>query len=128
MSKPQPLLNVKPALQQLTWQLFFLLPLAVVAGLLAGVDAALSALAGAVIVLIGQIYFVSRAFRHAGATSARHIVREFFRGEAGKFLLTVLLFAAALISFDQIRAGWLLTGFILQQLVGSAALIRTKSN
>ncbi|MDP1775874.1 MAG: ATP synthase subunit I [Moraxellaceae bacterium] len=128
MSKPQPLLNVKPALQQLTWQLFFLLPLAVVAGLLAGVDAALSALAGAVIVLIGPIYFVSRAFRHAGATSARHIVREFFRGEAGKFLLTVLLFAAALISFDQIRAGWLLTGFILQQLVGSAALIRTKSN
>ncbi|MDZ4298502.1 MAG: ATP synthase subunit I [Moraxellaceae bacterium] len=128
MSKPQPLLNVKPALQQLIWQIVFLLPLAVVAGLLAGVDAALSALAGAVIVLIGQIYFVSRAFRHAGATSARHIVREFFRGEAGKFLLTVLLFAAALISFDQIRAGWLLTGFILQQLVGSAALIRTKSN
>lgn len=128
MSKPQPLLNVKPALQQLIWQLIFLLPLAVVAGLLAGVSAAVAAVTGAVIVLVAQMYFVSRAFRHAGATSARHIVKEFFRGEAAKFLLTVLLFAAVLISFKEINAGWLLTGFILQQLVGSAALIRTKSN
>jgi len=128
VSKPQPLLNVKPALQQLTWQLVFLLPLAVVAGLLAGISAAVAAVTGAVIVLVGQIYFVSRAFRHAGATSANHIVKEFFRGEAGKFFLTILLFAAVLISFDEIKAGWLLTGFILQQLVGSAALIRTKSN
>jgi len=128
VSKPQPLLNVKPALQQLTWQLLFMLPLAIVAGLLAGASAAITALVGALIVMVGQIFFLSRAFRHAGATSAKHIVREFFRGEAGKFFLTALLFAAVLISFKEIRTGWLLTGFVLQQLVGSAALIRTKSN
>lgn len=128
MIKPQPLLNFSPALQQLTWQVVFLLPLAVVAGLWSGKGAAIAATTGAVIVLVGQIFFVSRVFRHAGATSARHIVREFFRGEAGKFLLTVLLFAAVLIRFNDINTGWLLTGFVLQQLVGSAALIRTKSN
>lgn len=128
MSKPQPLLNIKPARQQLTWQIIFLLPLALVAGVWAGEGAAIAATTGAVIVLVGQIFFVTRVFRHAGATSARHIVKEFFRGEAGKFLLTVLLFAAVLIRFNDINTGWLLTGFVLQQLVGSAALIRTKSN
>jgi len=107
---------------------YFLLPLALVAGVWAGQGAAIAATTGAVIVLVGQIFFVSRVFRHAGATSARHIVKEFFRGEAGKFLLTVLLFAAVLIRFNDINTGWLLTGFVLQQLVGSAALIRTKSN
>lgn len=128
MSKPQPLLNIKPARQQLTWQIIFLLPLALVAGVWAGQGAAIAATTGAVIVLVGQIFFVTRVFRHAGATSARHIVKEFFRGEAGKFLLTVLLFAAVLIRFNDINTGWLLTGFVLQQLVASAALIRTKSN
>jgi len=128
VSKPQPLLNIRPALQQLTWQCVFLLPLALIAGLWAGKSAAVAAIIGAVIVLVGQIFFVSRVFRHAGATSARHIVKEFFRGEAGKFLLTILLFTAVLIRFDDISAGWLLTGFVLQQLVGSLALIRTKSN
>ncbi len=128
MSKPQPLLNIQPALQQLTWQLLFLLPLTLIAWFMGGVSASVAALVGAVIVLVGQVFFVSRVFRHAGATSARHIVRELFRGEAGKFVLTALLFAAVLISFKEIRTGWLLTGFVLQQLVGSAALIRTKSN
>lgn len=102
-----------------------LVPLAALAALLSGPAAAMSALAGGFVVLVAQTYFVSRAFRHAGATSAREIVREFFRGEAGKFVLTVLLLAAVMTGLPTVQPGWLLTGFVLEQLVAVLALART---
>lgn len=117
VSKPQPLVDVTPAVQQLRWQFRLLLLISLTAFVVADPGAGLSALAGAGIAVIGQAYFVYRAFRHAGARSARHIVQGFYRGEAGKFVLTALLFAAVFTGFKAVQPGWLFTGFILEQLV-----------
>lgn len=116
-SKPQPLVQYQPALQQLKWQVRLMVALWLIAQLLYGTAAGVSALAGAGIAVIGQAYFVFRAFRHAGATSAQHIVQEFYRGEAGKFLLTALLFASVFIFFKKVEPVWLFIGFVLEQLV-----------
>lgn len=117
ISKPQPLVNMAPALRQLSWQIALLLVLAAAAAITSGLKPALSAAAGAGIAVIGQAYFVARAFRHAGAPSARHIVQDFYRGEAGKFTLTALLFAAVFITWKSVMPGWLFASFILEQLV-----------
>ncbi|PQA51095.1 ATP synthase subunit I [Amnimonas aquatica] len=117
VSKPQPLVDVQPAVQQLKWQLRLLALLFLIALLSAGTHAGLSALAGAGIAVIGQAYFVFRAFRHAGATSAQHIVQDFYRGAAGKFVLTALLFAAVFAGYKAVEPGWLFASFVLEQLV-----------
>lgn len=117
ISKPQPLVNVAPAIRQLKWQAALLLVLSIVAWVCDGPSAGMSAAAGAGIAVIGQAYFVMRAFSHAGAASARAIVQSFYRGEAGKFMLTALLFAAVFISWREVMPGWLFASFILEQLV-----------
>jgi ATP synthase protein I len=117
VSKPQPLVDFKPAKLQLRWQCRLWAAIFLIAYLLAGKNAALSALAGAGIAVVSQAYFVFRAFRHAGATSAQQIVKNFYRGEAGKFVLTALLFAAVFIGFEEVDARWLFASFVLEQLV-----------
>lgn len=117
ISKPQPLVSIAPAIRQLSGQLLLLPVLALLAWHASGLQAALSAAAGAGIAVAGQAYFTARAFRHAGARSARNIVQDFYRGEAGKFMLTALLFAAVFITWKQVMPGWLFASFILEQLV-----------
>ncbi len=117
VSKPQPLVDVVPAVRQLQWQLYLLALISLTAFVAAGPGAGLSALAGAGIAVIGQAYFAYRAFSHAGAASAKHIVQGFYRGEAGKFVLTALLFAAVFMGFKAVLPGWLFASFILEQLV-----------
>lgn len=117
VSKPKPLVQSQPALQQLKWQVRLMVALWLIAQLVGGTAAGLSALLGAGIAVLGQAYFVFRAFRHAGATSAQHIVQGFYRGEAGKFLLTALLFASVFIFFKKVEPAWLFIGFVLEQLV-----------
>lgn len=116
-SKPQPLIQSQPALLQLKWQVRLMVALWLLAQLASGTQAGISALFGAGIAVIGQGYFVFRAFRHAGARSAQHIVQEFYRGEAGKFLLTALLFTSVFIFFKKVEPSWLFTSFVLEQLV-----------
>ena len=43
--------------------------------------------------------------------------REQVLGEAGKFLITVLLFAMVFLRFKGVQVPWLFTGFILELLV-----------
>ena len=117
VSKPQPLVDLDPARLQLRWQVRLWAAIFLIAFLLAGKSAALSALVGAGIAVVAQAYFVFLAFRHAGATSAQQIVKNFYRGEAGKFLLTALLFAAVFIGFKEVDARWLFASFVLEQLV-----------
>lgn len=52
-----------------------------------------SILAGGVIAVIPHLYFTVYAFRHMGARASREIARSFNRGEAGKFVLTLVGFA-----------------------------------
>lgn len=66
--------------------------------LLAGSDAALSALLGGITCLIPSLYFAWRIGSVRGGRQARRFVADFYRAEAGKFGLTVALFAAIFVA------------------------------
>lgn len=116
-SKPQPLVDRTPALTLLKWQIRCGVLFVIATWFLVDQRAAQSVFAGAMIAIVGQAYFVWRAFRFAGGAAAKHIVQEFYRGEAGKFLLTSFLFAGVFIGFKEVQPVWLFASFVLQQLV-----------
>lgn len=64
------------------------------AAVVAGAEAALSALLGGAICIIANLYFIWRITRSGGGRQARRFVSDLYRAEAGKFGLTVALFAA----------------------------------
>lgn len=116
MSQPSPLVDRTVPLRLLMWQSILGVCVAGVA-FASSPMSGLSAGLGAGIAIAGNLYFVLRAFRHAGATSAQQIVQGFYKGEAGKFFITVLLFAVVFARVKSVQIGWLFTGFILEQLV-----------
>lgn len=124
MSQPRPLVDPSVALRLLRGQFVAMLVLAA-AGLFVSPGAALSIAIGAGIAVVGSAYFALQAFRHAGATSANDIVHSFYKGEAGKFVLTATLFAVVFATVRPVQGGWLLTGFILEQLVAWVMLLRS---
>lgn len=60
--------------------------------LLRGQVVGYSALLGGLIFLIPHGYFALKAFRYAGARSARQIMSSFYQGEAGKLILCAIFF------------------------------------
>lgn len=80
-----------------------------------GKNAAIAALTGGGIAVLGNLYFAVQAFRFSGARASREMVQAFYRGEAGKFVIVMLLFAAAFHGLDGIRdtALYLFIAFIL---------------
>lgn len=65
--------------------------------------AAKSAAIGALIAAIPNAYFTHWAFRYSGASATTRVTQAFYRGEAGKFLLTSLLFAGTFILVDPLN-------------------------
>lgn len=122
MSQPRPLVDRSQALRLLRWQCILAVVLTALA-LFKSTGAALATGLGAGIAIAGSLYFALQAFRHAGAIRAPQIVQSFYKGEAGKFVITVLLFAAVFAWVKPLQAGWLLTGFILEQLVAWGVLL-----
>ena len=55
--------------------------------------AALSAVLGGLVSVVPNAYFARQLFQYQGARQARQIVNRFYKGEAMKLLLTVVLFA-----------------------------------
>lgn len=124
MSQPRPLVDRSQALLLLKWQAALALVLTPLA-LVDSPGAAMSVALGAGIAIAGSLYFALQAFRLAGARQAPQIVRSFYKGEAGKFVITVLLFAAVFVGVKALQPGWLLTGFILEQLVVWGFVLRS---
>ncbi|ONF44520.1 F0F1 ATP synthase subunit I [Marinobacter lutaoensis] len=62
---------------------------------LRGQVAGYSALVGGLIFLLPHGYFALKAFRYAGARSAKKIINSFYQGEAGKLILCAILFTMA---------------------------------
>ncbi|PZQ36175.1 MAG: F0F1 ATP synthase subunit I [Pseudomonas putida] len=52
-----------------------------------------SGLCGGLIAWLPNMYFAWKAFRFSGARAAQAIVKSFYAGEAGKMILTAVLFA-----------------------------------
>lgn len=63
----------------------------------AGVLAAWSALLGGLVCIVPSLYFIWRMNHLGGTRRTRHFVSAFYRAEAGKFGLTVALFAAVFV-------------------------------
>lgn len=84
----------------LRWQGIVALAAGVIGLAVAGPVAGYSALLGGVTCWLPNCWFAFRAFRHRGARAARDIVQGFYKGLAGKTLLTGAMFALV---FSQVR-------------------------
>lgn len=115
MNRARPLVNRTLAVRLLKWQLLLAVAL-IMAALLSGWQQSLAIGLGAGIALVGNAFFTLRTFARTGGTP-QELVQDFYRGEAGKLILTILLFAAVFISYKAVRVPWLFTGFILEQFV-----------
>ena len=82
-----------------------------------GMTAALSALLGGLCYTIPNAYFVRQAFRYRGARSAKLIANSFYRGEAGKLILTAVAFTLVFTQVKPLDPIALFGAFILVQAV-----------
>lgn len=77
-----------------------------------------SALLGGLIYAIPNAYFTHRVFRHQGARQASLVVNEIFRGEAIKFSLTAIFFAAVFLLIEPVHVPALLFTFAVTVVAG----------
>lgn len=76
-----------------------------------------SGLCGGLIAWLPNLYFAHKAFRYSGARAAQAIVRSFYAGEAGKLILTAVLFALTFAGVKPLEALAVFGVFLLTQLV-----------
>ncbi|MFI8746373.1 F0F1 ATP synthase subunit I [Pseudomonas sp. NPDC077186] len=116
-----------PVFPVLLAQLIVLLLAAVVSWQALGSVAGYSALLGGMIAWLPNLYFAHKAFRFSGARAAREIVRSFYAGEAGKLILTFVLFALTFAGVKPLEAPVLFGVYLLTLLVSwFAPLLITK--
>lgn len=84
-----------------------------------GLVAFYSALLGGLIFIVPNAWFVHRVFRYQGARAAPLMVAEVFRGEAIKFSLTAILFAAVFLLIEPVSAPALLFTFAVMVVAGA---------
>jgi len=82
-----------------------------------GPVAGYSGLCGGLIVWLPNLYFAHKAFRFSGARAAQNIVRSFYAGEAGKLILTAVLFALTFAGVKPLEPLALFGVFLLTQVV-----------
>ncbi|TIH10510.1 F0F1 ATP synthase subunit I [Pseudomonas leptonychotis] len=82
-----------------------------------GAVAGYSGLCGGVIAWLPNMYFAHKAFRFSGARAAQAIVRSFYAGEAGKLVLTAVLFALTFAGVKPLEPLAVFGVFFLTQLV-----------
>ncbi len=106
-----------PVFPILVVQLLVLLVLASACWYWKGTTAGYSGLCGGLIAWLPNLYFAHKAFRFSGARAAQAIVRSFYAGEAGKLVLTAVLFALVFAGVKPLDAAALFGVFLLTQLV-----------
>ena len=109
-------------------QLLVLLLLALVLWQWQGAVAGYSGLCGGLIAWLPNLYFAHKAFRFSGARAAQAIVRSFYAGEAGKLVLTAVLFALTFAGVKPLEPLAVFGVFVLTQLVNwfSPLLMKTR--
>lgn len=106
-----------PVFPVLVVQLLVLLLLALALWQWQGAVAGYSGLCGGLIAWLPNMYFAHKAFRFTGARAAQAIVRSFYAGEAGKLILTAVLFALTFAGVKPLDALAVFGVFFLTQLV-----------
>lgn len=115
-----------PVLKVLLAQLAAVFLMTVVLSVVAGWTAVYSAAFGGLVAWLPNVYFALMAFRYRGARAARNIVKSFYAGEAGKFVLTAVLFALVFVSVKPLNAPVLFGAFIVTQMVNWFAPLVSK--
>lgn len=77
----------------------------------------LSYLSGGLIAVIPHLYFSVYAFRYMGARAAKDITQSFYKGEVGKYLLTLIGFATVFIVLKPVDVVALFCGYGFMLLV-----------
>jgi ATP synthase protein I len=122
-----PLVDPRPLLRASAWHLAAWL--AVVA-VLCSVDVhrALSVLLGAAIAIVPAAVMARAVFRFRDRIAPRDYARAVYRGELGKFLLTIMLFAAVFAEVQWVEPAGLLVAFVaalvLQWLLAARYLLK----
>ncbi|MCB5162503.1 ATP synthase subunit I [Marinomonas algarum] len=70
-----------------------------------------SFLLGALSSLLPSLYMAWRVFAHKGVRSAKDVVKSFYRGEAGKLVLTAVVLSLVFILVKPIAAEYFFAGF-----------------
>lgn len=110
----------------LKWQCAIALCAAGVAGLFGGTNAAVSALIGGGIGILGAVAYIWRAFRQGEPDPAK-LYRAQLLGETYKFAVILGGFALAFIGFKDLAALPLFLGFALTAVVYLMALLKTRN-
>lgn len=80
-----------------------------------------AALAGGLIQIIPSAYFALLAFRYRGARSSMLIAQSFYRGEVGKYVMTLVGFAAVFSVFGKqlqgVNGGMVFLSYALMLMV-----------
>ncbi|MCH8174314.1 MAG: ATP synthase subunit I [Proteobacteria bacterium] len=92
--------------------------ISVISLLFSGTTIALSVLLGGLISALPNSYFALHAFKYSGARNADKIVKGFIRGELGKIVITVVLFALSFALISSLNELALILGFIATHFVG----------
>ena len=92
--------------------------IAVISLLISGIILAYSVLLGGLISAVPNSYFAFHAYRYQGARNAQKVVKGFIRGELGKIIMTVVLFALSFTLITSLNELALILGFTLIHFVG----------
>ncbi|WP_133504004.1 ATP synthase subunit I [Marinomonas balearica] len=79
--------------------------------ILSGVIASYSFVLGATACILPNIYMAWRVFGHVGTRPAKDVVRSFYRGEAGKLVMTAVILSLVFLLAKPLAHGALFTGF-----------------
>lgn len=92
--------------------------MALISLLFSGSIMAYSVLLGGLISALPNSYFAFHAFRYSGARNADKVVKSFIRGELGKIVITLVLFALSFTLITSLNELALILGFIATHFVG----------
>ena len=112
-----------PAFPVLGLQLIVTLAVALALWIFQGLIAGYSGLLGGLVALIPNGYFAFRVYRYSGARSARASVGELYSGEAGKLILTAVLFIAVWLAVKPLVVAAVFGGYIAVLATGASALL-----
>ena len=98
--------------------------IAAVSLFVSGSIVAYSVLLGGLISALPNAFFASQAFKYQGARNAKNVVKSFMRGEIGKIVMTIALFALSFGLLPTKSELALILGFIATQFIGVVASMR----
>ncbi len=115
--------GLRGAQRLVAYQLVITTLIALTAVMVSGVTAGLSAILGGLVSLLPNAYFARTLFQHQGARAAKKIVNSFYKGEAVKIALSVVMFALVFAFFSIVPLVFFATYIVVQMAFWFAPLL-----